>query len=88
MKVIDDYQLKAWLPTLRSPPAERIAHGDHSASYEVDEAHVFSLENGQFAMVVECGCSCYSSSDADIDLFPDKESAMKQFDKWESEHKR
>ncbi len=74
-----------WKDKLGSKVLEEIRHADHSASYEMDEAHVYKLENGQYALVTESGCSCYSSSDAVIDLYPDEATAVEQFDKWEKE---
>lgn len=79
---IDEYEIKSWLPKLGSIPIERVAYKDMSESYEMERAHVFRLENGQFALVTESGCSCYDYEDAVIDLFPDLKSAMESFDKW------
>lgn len=82
---IDDYELKAWIGTLGSMPVERVAHEDYSAAWEMDRAHVFRLENGQFALVTESGCSCYEPEGASIDLHPTLESAMKSFETWKKE---
>lgn len=79
---IDKDEISAWIHALGSMPISRIAHEDRSQSYEMDVAHVFELENGKFALVTEEGCSCYESSDAQIELFPDKKKALKQFEKW------
>jgi hypothetical protein len=81
---IDKYDLEAWIFRLGSTPVERVAHEDKSGSYEMNQAHVYRLENGRFALVTESGCSCYSNSDADIDLFPDQAAAMASFEKWQN----
>lgn len=80
--IIEKSDLQAWLYRLGSTPVERIAHEDISGDYRMTAAHVYRLENGQFALVTESGCSCYDASDADIDLFPTQESAMEAFNKW------
>lgn len=54
---------------------------DYSEPYEVDEASVFELNDGRFAVVTERGCSCYSYDDADIEYFETEESAMAEFNK-------
>ena len=84
---LDEWEIKSWLHRLGSFPIRRIDHADHSESYTMDEGHVLALENGQFALVTESGCSCYSCDDADIDLFPDYSSAKDAFDKWDREHR-
>lgn len=85
---ISEWELKAWIERLGSVPKERIAHEDYAGSYETLCASVFLLENGQYALVTESGCSCYSAEDADIDLYPTKEMAMEQFQAWDKNHKR
>lgn len=80
--VIDKWELEAWIHRFGSMPVERIAHEDISGDYQMTAAHVYRLENGQFALVTESGCSCYDSSDADIDLFPTQDAAMDAFSKW------
>lgn len=80
-----EYELKEWLPILLSAPVRLVKTGDKSPAWEMDRFHVFELENGQYATVLECGCSCYDYGDADIELFPDEESAMKKYDEWEKE---
>ena len=71
------YEFKAW--ALDSPPVELIHSQDHSESYEMDRKHVFKLENGQYALISESGCSCYEASDAQIILFPTEEKAKEAF---------
>lgn len=83
-----DYELKYWIPRFGSNPVKRIAYEDFSASYEMDVIHVLELENGKYAVITECGCSCYGAEDADIEVLPTKEAAMEQFDKWVKERKR
>lgn len=84
---VDDYEIKRWIITLGSMPIERVAHADFSEPYEMNMAHVFKLENGQYALVTECGCSCYDPSDAEIDLFPNKNTALLKFKEWEKQNK-
>jgi len=84
---IDDYELKEWIGTLGSMPIKRHYHEDHSQPYGMEMAHVFELENGKFALVVESGCSCYEPSKAGIELFPTLLKAKEQFDKWDKENR-
>jgi len=51
-------------------PVSEIGHADFSPSYEVDTLHVFTLDNGKCVVVHECGCSCYESSQADLEVLP------------------
>ena len=77
------YEFENWMGRFMSAPTKLIISKDVSQPWEMDIAHIFKLENGQFAVVIEEGCSCYSSSDAKIELFPNKDRAMKAFKKWE-----
>ena len=79
---ISEWDLKAWIGTLGSVPVERLAHEDLSESYEMTVAHVFKLENKKYALITEEGCSCYESSQAEIELFPTKAAALEAFEKW------
>lgn len=82
---LDNYQIDAWINTLGSAPVEVIKSADYGESYTMNCAHVLKLENKKYALVTESGCSCYSSEDADIDLFPNKKLALESFTKWEKE---
>ena len=84
---VDDYKIEVWLPELGAKPVERISHEDYSRCFEMCMAHVLALDNGQYALVTEKGCSCYESEDAYIDLFPTKEKAMDSFRKWVKENR-
>lgn len=75
------YEFKAWIVRLGSMPVELIISEDQSESYEMDRRHVFKLENGQYALISEVGCSCYMSEEADIELYPNKAAALKAFKK-------
>lgn len=86
-ETIGSYELEAWIEQLGSVPVERIAHADYSQSYEMNVAHVYKLESGQYALVTESGCSCYEPFQADIDLYPTKRAAMEKFNAWEKENK-
>jgi len=39
-------------------------------------------EDGKFALVTGMGCSCFSREDANIDLYPTKDIAIKKFNEW------
>lgn len=67
---------------LKSMPKKTVFYKDNSESYEMDRVWVLLLESGQYAGVFECGCSCYESSDANIDLYPSKAKAMDAVNKW------
>lgn len=85
---ISKWDIEAWIMRLGSMPTKRLAHHDFSGEWEMNRAHVLALENGQFALVTESGCSCYSSSDAEIDLFPTEKAALESFDKWKKAQER
>lgn len=77
-----DYEFKYWCKIFKSPPIHLVSTHDRSRSYEMDRAHVFELQNGVYALVVEEGCSCYGPADALIELYPNIEKAQKAFDRW------
>jgi hypothetical protein len=85
---LDSWEIEMWITRLGSFPVERVKHADHSEDYAMREAHVLRLESGQFALVTESGCSCYESSDAEIELFPSRSLAVEAFDKWDKENRR
>lgn len=60
-------------------PVALVESGDWSESYEMDALHVFVLASGQAAVVSEQGCSCYEADWAEIDFYPDVESAVDYF---------
>ena len=76
------YEFKEWQGTLLSQPVRLVISEDKSESYEMDRFHVFELENGKYAAIRESGCSCYSSSDADITIYPTELEAIEPFLKW------
>jgi len=80
---MESYEIEAWINQLGSMPKKVLKSGDYSGSYEMDCARVVELENGQFAFITESGCSCYDTSDADIELKPNEKEALKAFDDWE-----
>lgn len=71
------YEFEEWRKTTGFDPVELVASADESEDYDQDRAHVFLTSRGEYALVHEAGCSCYSPSDASIDLFPNLE-AVKQ----------
>lgn len=71
------YEFESWRQTIGFVPVEIVASIDESESYEMDRRHVFLCENGSFATVTECGCSCYESGDAIIEFYPTKAEALK-----------
>lgn len=83
---LDSYEIEAWITSLGSVPVERVKHADHSEGYDMSEGHILRLENGKYAVVIEEGCSCYSSSDAQIELFPTLERAEESFKEWENQY--
>lgn len=85
---ISSYEQESWQGYLGSRSVERHKFEDYSASYEMECAHVLELESGKFAFVHESGCSCYSSSDASIDVVDTKAEAMRLFDRWEADQRR
>lgn len=81
------YELSYWEERLGSPAIELIESQDESASYEMDRAHIFKLMNGKFAYITESGCSCYSSDQADIQIFDSIKPAAKLMTEWKKENK-
>lgn len=74
-------EFSAWMFTFGSAPIELVVSEDWSESYEMTRRTIFKLENGQYALVKENGCSCYTYADADIELFPSKRAALVAFKK-------
>jgi hypothetical protein len=70
------YQNEYWAAAAGANIVEVIEEENTSADYEVQERHLFKLENGRFAVVEESGCSCYSLMDANIETFDTKEEAQ------------
>lgn len=83
---LDTWEVEAWIERLGSTPVERIKFRDESQSYEMDMIHLLRLENGKYAVVTESGCSCYDSSQAEIEVFPTLERAEESFKEWEKDH--
>ena len=81
-KLLEEWssEFSYWLSRFGSAPVELVRSKDCSQSYEMDRRHIFKLENGQYAVVKEDGCSCYSSSEADIQLFSDLQMANDCFE--------
>jgi hypothetical protein len=78
------YQVKYWNETGRfpSPAVALVKSADHSEPYESDSQEIFKLKDGQFALVLESGCSCYdAATDADIELYPDLTKAKEAWNK-------
>jgi len=80
------YEFAYWLPKMQSFPTEEREHCDRSAGYETDTIHVFKLEDGNYAVVTESGCSCYGADEAEIEVFSKEEEAIQLYEKWEHEH--
>lgn len=83
---LDPWQIEAWIMRLGSFPVARVEHANQNENYSRREAHVLKLENGQYALVSEIGCSCYSSNNAEIELFPNKRAVMIKFAQWKKDH--
>ncbi len=83
---ITAYEIKAWFSVLRSQPKKVLISEDFSQSYEMTAARVLELENGRFALVTESGCSCYNYEDAEVEIFPTRETALEAFNKWVKEN--
>jgi len=74
------YQNEYWAAIAGANIVEVIAEEDHSECYEVDEKHLYKLENGRYAVVRESGCSCYSLADADVTTFDTLAAAQAEYD--------
>ncbi len=76
------YEFEAWERRFGGMPKYLLASHDRSESYEMDRAHVFKIRPGRFALVLESGCSCYVPSSADIYIYGDERSVMKDYFRW------
>lgn len=74
------YQNEYWATLAGSNIVEVIAEEDHSEGYDVNEKHLYKLENGRFAVVSESGCSCYSLADADVTTYDTLNAAQDAYD--------
>ncbi len=74
-------EIESWILEFGSFPIKVIVSKEESVC-GIEKATIFELENGHYAGVFEAGCSCYSSSDAQIDLFETEEKAMDAYNKW------
>lgn len=63
---MSDYLLTQF--SLPCKATEVLATEDYGAAYEVNSQHVLLLEDGRCALVTEVGCSCYDSSQADVEV--------------------
>ena len=76
-------EFEAWAYRLGGVPTALLASHDRSDSaYELDRAHVFKIRPGRYALVIEYGCSCYVFDAAEIFLYGDERSAMKDYNTW------
>jgi len=76
------YELSEWLDSFGSMPVKRHRYKNLS-KWELDQAHIFELESGKFAFVLEEGCSCYEPRYASIDVLPTLADAERKFREWE-----
>lgn len=79
---LDTWEIEAWILSLGSFPIKRHYHGVGDENYNMDRAHVLELENGKWAVVTEEGCSCYSSEEAEVEVFPYRLMAEAHFQVW------
>ena len=82
------YEFSEWIKSLQSAPVELVSSANYSSGYDMDRCHVFKLEDGKYAVIVESGCSCYDVSDAKIELFPKKSQATEKFKKYVAEQEQ
>lgn len=85
--VIHTREWEAWETQLGSVPVECVAHEDFSSYSGRCDASIYRLENGEYALVVQEGCSCYESSQADIEKFPSIGPASEKLEQWKKENK-
>jgi len=76
------YLIDQWIQRFGSQPVKLWKHKDLGETYIKCEAHIFELENNEYALVVEEGCSCYSAVEADITLYGDYDDALEKFKEW------
>jgi len=85
---IEKYELSDWIDVFESVPVKLVKSIDVPSDYDMIRAKVFELKSGKYALVSELGCSCYSSVDAVIDLFPNEQAALEALDRWQTEYDR
>lgn len=85
---VSEYEWEAWASRLAARPIVRLEYEDVGEGYETNKARLFFLANGKWALVVEHGCSCYDSRNADIEIFPTEAKARAKFDAWLRDKKR
>lgn len=76
---VSHWGIECWESVHKFKVVRQLEHKDNSEPYEVDEAHVFELEDGRYATVLEYGCSCYSYDDAIVNIFDTLDEAMENF---------
>ena len=76
---IYEWSLKEWMVGLMSIPVKKIDGYNRSEGYDNDSGVLLLLENGKFAYVRECGCSCYDASQAEIFVKENEQDARELF---------
>jgi hypothetical protein len=82
MEQLQNYEREYWEPILKSKITEVVISDDESPSYEMDKFWIVGLENVKYATIHECGCSCYESSKAEIEILASKDACKEQYEKW------
>lgn len=83
-----DYVFKTWGERVPSPPKRLVKHKEMAPDYETRQVTIFELHNGEYLLAEEEGCSCYSESDAVLNLYPNFKMAKARFNRVLSKWKR
>ena len=82
-------EFEHWGESVPAEPVRVVKHKDMSPSYETRQVTIFELNNGEYLLAEEEGCSCYSCEDAVLNLYPTEEMATDSFNrvvkKWKRE---
>ena len=75
------YAFECWMKNFQSVPIEEVEHYSVSVGYDVHDGHIFKLEDGNYAVVIEDGCSCYDYDEAEIEIFKEFDKALDSYNK-------
>lgn len=84
-----EFEFRNWGERVPATPRRVVKHKDMSHSYETRQVTIFELNNGEYLLAEEEGCSCYSDEDAVLNLYPTEKMATDSFNrvvkKWKRE---
>ena len=78
-------ELRAW--KLDSPPIEEVEHNSYNESYDWAEGILFRLASGQFATIIDGGCSCrwFGEDGNSVKYYQNLTDALRDYNEWKAE---